>query len=52
MGTYPGSLGNQAGLHLGTPAITLALPHASIMPTRKQISWLWMDLLRWLIRNV
>ncbi|MDH3759689.1 MAG: M14 family zinc carboxypeptidase [Gammaproteobacteria bacterium] len=52
MGTYPGSLGNYAGIHLGIPVITLELPHAGIMPTGKQISWLWADLVRWLIRNL
>ena len=52
MGTYPGSLGNYAGIHLGIPVITLELPHAGIMPTRRQISHLWTDLVRWLIRNV
>jgi hypothetical protein len=52
MGTYPGSLGNYAGVHLGIPVITLELPHAGIMPTRQQISHLWTDLVRWLIRNV
>jgi hypothetical protein len=52
MGTYPGSLGNYAGIHLGIPVITLELPHAGIMPTGKQISWLWTDLVRWLIRNL
>ena len=52
MGTYPGSLGNYAGMHLGIPVITLELPHAGIMPTRRQISWLWTDLVRWLVRNL
>ena len=52
MGTYPGSLGNYAGIYLGIPVITLELPHAGIMPTKRQISWLWTDLVRWLIRNV
>jgi len=52
MGTYPGSLGNYAGIHLGIPVITLELPHAGIMPTQRQISWLWTDLVRWLIRNI
>jgi len=52
MGTYPGSLGNYAGIHLGVPVITLELPHAGIMPTQKQVSRLWTDLVRWLIRNV
>jgi hypothetical protein len=51
MGTYPGSLGNYAGVHLGVPVITLELPHAGIMPTDYQISRLWTDLVRWLVRN-
>ncbi len=52
MGTYPGSLGNYAGIHLGIPVITLELPHAGIMPTHRQISNLWSDLVRWLVKNV
>ncbi len=52
LGTYPGSLGNYAGLHLGIPVVTLELPHAGIMPSKRQISWLWSDLVRWLRRNV
>ncbi len=52
MGTYPGSLGNYAGLHLAIPVITLELPHAGIMPTKLQISRLWIDLVRWLLRNI
>ncbi len=52
MGTYPGSLGNYAGLQLGIPVITMELPHAGIMPTREQISLLWTDLVRWLIDNI
>ncbi|MDJ0881435.1 MAG: M14 family murein peptide amidase A [Gammaproteobacteria bacterium] len=52
MGTYPGSLGNYAGIHLGIPVITMELPHAGIMPTRNQVSHLWTDLVRWLINNV
>jgi murein peptide amidase A len=51
MGTYPGSLGNYAGIHLGVPVVTLELPHAGIMPTSSQISHLWTDLVRWLVRN-
>jgi protein MpaA len=51
MGTYPGSLGNYAGIHLGVPVVTLELPNAGIMPTRSQISHLWTDLVRWLIHN-
>ena len=52
MGTYPGSLGNYAGMHLGIPVITLELPHAGIMPSKQQISHLWTDLIRWLVKNV
>ena len=52
MGTYPGSLGNYAGIHLGVPVVTLELPHAGIMPTSQQIRHLWTDLIRWLVRNV
>lgn len=51
MGTYPGSLGNYAGIHLGVPVVTLELPHAGIMPSNQQISRLWTDLVRWLVRN-
>jgi len=51
MGTYPGSLGNFAGIHLGVPVVTLELPHAGIMPSKQQISRLWTDLVRWLVRN-
>jgi hypothetical protein len=52
MGTYPGSLGNYAGIYLGVPVVTLELPHAGIMPTSQQIKHLWTDLIRWLVRNV
>jgi protein MpaA len=46
MGTYPGSLGNYAGVYLGVPVVTLELPHAGIMPSRAQISRLLTDLVR------
>jgi len=51
MGTYPGSLGNYAGVYLGVPVVTLELPHAGIMPTSNQIGRLWTDLVGWLLRN-
>lgn len=52
MGTYPGSLGNYAGVHLGIPVITLELPHAGIMPSEDDIRYLWVDLVRWLVKNI
>ena len=51
MGTYPGSLGNYAGVYAGVAVVTLEWPHAGIMPTRRQISNLWTDLDHWLIGN-
>jgi len=52
LGTYPGSLGNYAGLYLGVPVITLELPRAGLMPTPAQVGRLWTDLLSWLERNL
>ena len=52
LGTYPGSLGNYAGLYLGVPVITLELPHAGLMPTRAQVAQLWTDLRVYLERNL
>lgn len=51
LGTYPGSLGNYAGLQLKKPVITIELPYAGIMPSKQQISKIWTDLVRWLKRN-
>lgn len=50
MGTYPGSLGNFAGIHLEIPVITLELPHSGIMPDKEQIDQLWAGLVDWLSR--
>ena len=52
LGTYPGSLGNYAGVQEGIPVITMELPHAGIMPTEKQSEQVWFDLIYWLKRNV
>lgn len=51
LGTYPGSLGNYAGVQLGKPVITIELPYAGIMPSKQQVSKIWTDLIRWLKRN-
>lgn len=52
LGTYPGSLGNFAGKHLNIPVITVELPYAGIMPSKSEISKIWVDLVRWLKHNV
>ena len=52
LGTYPGSLGNYAGVHLGLPVITLELPQAGKLPSQTQTDRLWLDLLSWLNQNL
>ncbi len=51
LGTYPGSLGNYAGVHKSIPVVTIELPYAGIMPTKQQIRHIWLDLVQWLKRN-
>lgn len=48
LGTFPGSLGNYAGLHLGIPVITIELPHAGIMPSPREVGTIWSDLVGYL----
>jgi len=52
LGTYPGSLGNFAGLQLNIPVVTVELPYAGIMPSKKAINRIWIDLVAWLRKNV
>ncbi len=52
LGTYPGSLGNYAGLLKGMPVLTIELDRAGIMPTRYEIRDIWGDMIRWLRKNL
>ncbi len=52
LGTYPGSLGRYAGTELNIPVVTIELPHAGIMPTKEEISAIWIDLVRYLKKNL
>ena len=52
LGTYPGSLGNYAGIQRKIPVVTIELPYAGIMPTNKEINGIWRDLVRWLRKNI
>jgi len=52
IGTYPGSLGNYAGIQKRIPVVTIELPYAGIMPTPSEISHVWIDLVRWLSKNI
>ncbi|MES0372165.1 MAG: M14 family murein peptide amidase A [Mariprofundaceae bacterium] len=51
IGTYPGSLGNSAGVQHQIPVVTVELPHAGIMPARGQVSRMWIDIVAWLREN-
>ena len=52
LGTYPGSLGNYAGINRNIPVITLELPHAWEMPTKDESTKIWEDIVAWLRENV
>ena len=52
LGTYPGSLGNYAGINLNIPVITLELPHSWIMPSEADSTKIWEDIVSWLKKNV
>ena len=52
LGTYPGSLGNYAGIQRKIPVVTIELPYAGIMPTTKEINDIWRDMVRWLSKNI
>jgi len=52
LGTYPGSLGNYAGLQKNIPVVTIELKHAGIMPRSKEIKRIWIDMVRWVKNNI
>jgi len=52
LGTYPGSLGNFAGIQRQIPMLTIELKHAGIMPSPHEINHIWSDLIHWLKKNV
>ncbi len=52
LGTYPGSLGNYAGLQKNIPVVTIELKHSGIMPRSKEIRRIWIDLVRWVKKNI
>ncbi|MGS2718889.1 M14 family zinc carboxypeptidase [Eionea flava] len=52
LGTYPGSLGNYAGVDLNIPVVTVELASAGIMPSDQEITRMWVDIVRWLKREV
>lgn len=52
LGTYPGSLGNYAGINNNIPVITLELPHAWEMPSVAETDLIWQDIVSWLKKNL
>lgn len=52
LGTYPGSLGNYAGINRNIPVITLELPHSWVMPSVQDSDKIWQDIVQWLTQNV
>jgi len=52
LGTYPGSLGNYAGIQKRIPIITIELASAGRMPKKRTIKGIWQDLNQWLERNL
>ncbi|MBF0107651.1 MAG: succinylglutamate desuccinylase/aspartoacylase family protein [Magnetococcales bacterium] len=52
LGTYPGSLGRYCGDNIKIPIITIELEYAGIMPEKKEITAIWMDLVKWLTTHV
>ena len=52
LGTYPGSLGNYAGVQLKIPVVTIELPYAGIMPKPGEVAYIWRDLVSWLKKNI
>lgn len=52
LGTYPGSLGNFAGIQRRIPVLTLELKHAGIMPPPEELKNIWADMVTWLKQNL
>lgn len=52
LGTYPGSLGNYAGINKSIPVLTLELPNASVMPSTDEVNAIWRDMIRWLRKQL
>lgn len=52
LGTYPGSLGNYAGINRNIPVITVELPHAWEMPSHQESTKIWEDIVKWLKKNI
>lgn len=52
LGTYPGSLGNYAGVKRGIPVVTIELPSANQAMSEVQAHDMWADMLSWLEKTI
>lgn len=52
LGTYPGSLGNYAGVKRGIPVVTIELPSANTAISIAQAQEMWADMLEWLEKTI
>jgi protein MpaA len=52
LGTYPGSLGNYAGVKRGIPVITIELPNSYTAISATQAHDMWSDILEWLEKTI
>lgn len=52
LGTYPGSLGNYAGVQNDIPVITIELQNSGSMPPTAEANKIWADLVFWLKKNI
>ena len=52
LGTYPGSLGNYAGVKRGIPVVTIELPSANQAMSEVQAHDMWADMLTWLEKTI
>lgn len=52
LGVYPGSLGNYGGLYKKIPVVTIELPNAGTMPSPRDQRAMWVDMLKWMSRNI
>ncbi len=52
LGVYPGSMGNYGGLYKNIPVVTIELPNATMMPSLREQRAMWVDMLKWMERNI
>jgi len=52
LGTYPGSLGNYAGVKRGIPVVTIELPSSNKAMSISQAHDMWSDMVAWLEKTI